>query len=382
MRVFAAVLRLVAVLFLLTAAAIAGDGIRVLRTQPSPSATPSEPSLAAGAAPATSTATTNCDQLARIALSLAPALAIADAGGGMQRITSAEGGYSFLVPMTWRAKDTFAVQPMFGQVYLTSYDPKTAPTPDPERWMLPPEVGISFIVQVWRNPDGLSLDRYASLVRIGPDQMSTDAGTFTIIGGQQAYHFTIHDEHRFQPVDRPPVVTRQIRVIWLIQSPRPDWVVVAYATPGESSLLATVERAVAGMTITTPVASRRPVTLQRDAILSSWLLDKSGATIAGRRVEAKLMTYAEANAALNGGGGGLLRIDHDPDDLYWVVAVSGGDLPMGRRGRLSSSGTPPPTAWILYDTAATGGDIAGTGTRYAVQGTWPPSFDALPDRCY
>jgi hypothetical protein len=80
----------------------------------------------------------------------------------------------------------------------------------------------------------------------------------------------------------------------------------------------------------------------------------------------------------------LLRLDHDPDDLYWVVAVSGADLPQGRGGPMGigvSGTTPAPTAWILYDTSATSDDLAGTGTQIATQGSWPPGFDALPDRC-
>src|SRR5207245_10423595 len=96
--------------------------------------------------------------------------------------------------------------------------------------------------------------------------------------------------------------------------------------------------------------------------------------IPGRRVEAKLMTYAEANAAMNQPvpPGAvkpiqLVRLDHDPDDLYWVVAVSGGaDLPQPMGGPLrQNAGTPQPTAWMLYDTSATGDNLAGTGMQLA-----------------
>jgi hypothetical protein len=190
-------------------------------------------------------------------------------------------------------------------------------------------------------------------------------------------------------------VTRQTRIVWLIQSPVPDRVIVAWATPGESALFATVERAVTQMTITPPDQSQRPVTYQRRDVLEKWSYDKNGALIAGRRVEAKLMTYAEANAAMNRPAPAvgataapkpiqLLRLDHDPDDLYWVVAVSGPDLPQGRGGpmRIGVSGaTPTPTAWILYSTSATADDLAGTATQIATQGSWPPSFTDLPDRC-
>ena len=103
------------------------------------------------------------------------------------------------------------------------------------------------------------------------------------------------------------------------------------------------------------------------------------------------MTYAEAGAAMSYRDGapgtptanGLLRVDHDPDELFWLVAVSGPDLPQGRGGPYRPNASPPPpTAWILFETAATaGGRSASTGAQYSVAGTWPAGFDALPDRC-
>jgi len=62
------------------------------------------------------------------------------------------------------------------------------------------------------------------------------------------------------------------------------------------------------------------------------------------------------------------------------VAVSGPDLPQGRGGPAGAR-SPAPTAWILYDTSGTGGTQSGTGQQIATAGTWPPGFDALPDRC-
>ena len=106
------------------------------------------------------------------------------------------------------------------------------------------------------------------------------------------------------------------------------------------------------------------------------------------------MTFTEANAAMTIGGGPppspggpkpiqLLRLDHDPDDLYWVTAVSGPDLPQGRGGPrgLGPPSTPPPTTWILGDMSATGQNTGPTAGQYSTQGSWPQNFDALPDRC-
>jgi hypothetical protein len=267
--------------------------------------------------------------------------------------------------------------------------------------MLPPEVGIHLDLELWWNPDHLSLDRYGDGVRIGPDQVAVLPGAALTVAGQAAYRFTIQDERRFQPSNAPLITVRQTRAVWLVPTLRDDRLLVVAATPAESSLLPAVERAVATIALAPAMRSERPVSWQRSDILKQWLLDKSGAAIQGRRVESKLMTYAEASAALNaphigttgatdaptGGGPGsraIPRMDHDPDGLYWVVVVSGPDLPHGRGGPLAAS-SPVPTAWIFYDTPATSDSISGTGVQYAgasaASGTWPLGFDSLPDRC-
>jgi hypothetical protein len=147
------------------------------------------------------------------------------------------------------------------------------------------------------------------------------------------------------------------------------------------------------------VRTERSVTVQRSALLNQWLIGKDGNAIPGRRVEAKLMIYAEASAAMSaphigdqngpstGGGPGsraIPRMDRDPDALYWVVAVSGPDLPQ-RRGGPMGAPSPEPTAWIFYDTPATTDSASGTGAQYAGAGpatpAWPVGFDDLPDRC-
>jgi hypothetical protein len=59
-------------------------------------------------------------------------------------------------------------------------------------------------------------------------------------------------------------------------------------------------------------------------------------------------------------------------------------LPRGGPLRLGSDppATPTPTAWVLYDMAATNDRGEMTGMSLSSNGTWPPGFDAQPDRCH
>ena len=219
---------------MIAGALLAGNTLRAIRTH-APAVTPDLESAAGSAASASSTAPANCITLGQILPRIAPPIAVQDLGNGSQRVTSAEGGYSVVLPSAWfTTANTIGITPQFGQLHATSYDLKTAPTPDPERWMQPPQVGISVDIQVWLNPDHEPLDRYAEHILIGPDQITRQPGTMTSIDGRPAYRFAINDEHRFQPADRPLVVTRQTRVVWVVQSGHPDRAIVAYATPGRA----------------------------------------------------------------------------------------------------------------------------------------------------
>jgi hypothetical protein len=394
MRMPRVALNLVIVGIVIVGAIVVGENLRQARTR-APSG--AEATARSAAAAPVSAATPmpspgNCTKFGAIQPRVAPSLASSDEANGTQRFTSAEGGYSIVLPASWRVVPSVFGSGFtaYGQLHATSYDPQAVPAPDPERMMLPPSVGISLDIQVWMNSEHLALEKFADNVHIGPDQFARRPGTSLTVGGRAAFRLTINDEHRFQPADRPLVVTRQTRIVWLIQGVERERVFVIYATPGESNLLAVVERAVADMSFRASFASQRRVVHQRDEILNRWLFDKTG-PIAGRRAEAKLMTYAEAHAAMNDVPPGgpkpiqLLRLDHDPNDLYWLVAVSGPGLPAmrsGPPGRGATQTTPPATAWILYNTSATDdSDVASTGMRASSQGSWPPGFDALPDRC-
>ena len=344
----------------------------------------------------------DCADLAKTTPVTVPPLLITELGDGTKRVTSAEGGYTLAVPDAWLATANSAggIEPQFAQAHLVSFDPRTAPTARPESGnMLPPEVGIHLDLELWWNPDHLSPAQYAPGVRIGPDQIAVLSGSAVAIGGRSAYRFTIQDERRFQPSNAPLVMVRQTRAVWLVPTMRDDRMLVVAATPAESGLLSTVERAVATLAIAPGIRSERPITRQRSEILKEWLVGSDGSSIPGRRVEAKLMTYTDASEALNsshtgtpngptGGGPGsrvIPRMDHDPDALYWVVVVSGPDLPQGRLGPMAA-GSPAPTAWIFYDTPATTDNASGTGAQYAGSGPgtppWPAGFDTLPDLCH
>ena len=360
--------------------------------------------LSVSASPSASptAATSDCVALGKLIPTTVPPLIVSDLGNGTKRVTSAEGGYMIVAPSAWlvTAGSSGVIEPWFAQVHFSSFDPRAAPTSRPEAGgMLPPEVGIHLDLELWWNPDHLAPERYAQNVHIGPDQIAVLPGAPVMVAGQQAYRFTIQDERRFQPTNAPLITVRQTRSVWLVPTLRDDRMLVIAATPAESDLLPVVERAVSTIAIAPGIRSERPVTFQRSAILKQWLLDKTGALIPGRRVEAKLMTYADASAAMyephtsdrngpsTGGGSGsraIPRIDHDPDALYWVVVVAGPGLPQGRGGPIGAS-SPAPTAWIFYDTPATSESASGTGVQYAGAGpltpAWPLGFDTLPDLC-
>ena len=335
-------------------------------------------------------AAADCVLVGSVAPQPALALGISDLGDGTKRVINADGGYSVIVPAAWLITASLGgIAPLFGQTHVSSFDPRTVPTARPEAGtILPPEAGIHLDIELWSNPRRDSLDRYTEGVRIGGDQIGVLPGRRVTVDGRAAYRFTIQDERRFQPSSGPLIATRQTRAVWLVPTDRDDRLLVIVATPAESSLLWVVERAVDTLRMSAPATPAYGVTVQRSEILKPWLMGKDD-PISGRRAEAKLMTYTEASAALNAPVSadpnaprvvGLLRIDHDPEDLFWVVAVSGPGLPEGRGGPFGQPSRPP-TAWILYAVSATGDRNASTGAQYASQGTWPPGFDALPDRC-
>jgi len=381
--------RLFVVLIAIVGGLALGQTLRDYRmSSPAPTEEPASGALNGASSLAVSNRA-NCDVLARLSRVSAPPLAIADLGNGTKRLTSAEGGYLIDVPSSWLVQAGPFTTPMFGQVHMTSYDPSSIDQRAlPVAGMLPPETGIAVDLQIWRNPTGEAPDRYVeNVVHYHPDGVAVLPGSYVTVAGQRTYQAAIQDEHRFQPGTGPLVVTRQTRLVWVVPILRPDRYLVVIAQPGESPLRHAVEDALKSLHVMKPVVSQMPVIHQRSEIFDRWLNGKSG-PIPGRRVEAKLMTYAEAEAAMRGGNDhGLFRIDRDPDELFWLVAVSGGpDLPLPRGGPLrlgsGSPATPTPTAWMLYDMAATNDRGEMTGMSLSSNGTWPPGFDAQPDLCH
>ena len=204
--------------FCLTLSAVACGDLQSGQAGAPPSATPTSASAPAA----------DCVALGAISPIPVPPLAVVDLGDGTKRVTSAEAGYSLVVPGTWLVSGAIAgtVNPWFGQGHMSSYDPRAAPTPRPEAGtILPPEVGVRLDIEMWANPLREPLDIYAQRVHIGPDQIAVLPGAFVRLAGGQAYRMTIQDERRFQPSLGPLVATRQTRAVWLVPSPRADRVV-------------------------------------------------------------------------------------------------------------------------------------------------------------
>lgn len=333
---------------------------------PSPSATPAR-----------------CEVLAHLAPAPVPPLTSTDAGNGMKRVTSAEGGWSLEVPASWFVNPGFLGGLALGQAAITSYELKgldysgmIGPN------MLPASTGVRLHVELWSNPSRDAPEQFAPSVRIGGDQTTLVDGAAVVLGGQRAFRVVLEEERRQEREPGGPIVAmRQSRALWVVPSLRPDRMLVIYAWPRENALITSAERIVSTLVLTQPVPPRMPVLAQRDEIVRRWLFDeKTGEPIPGRRAEAKLVTYAEANGAMGAGalpGGG--RIDRDPEELFWVVAVSGDGLPTGRGSLLA---TASPTRWLLYITPATNDRMEMTGAAFGAQGDWPPFFDALADRCH
>jgi len=189
--------------------------------------------VAAALGPTGDPATAECVELARLPDRPAPPLAVVELGQGTRRITSADGGYSITAPAAWSVSGSFAgaIEPLFGQVHLGSFDRQRVQTPRPEAgYMLPPEVGINLDIEIWQNPKREPLERYALGVGIGPDQVAVVPGGPVTLDGRVAYRFTIQDERRFQPANAPLIATRQTRAVWLVSTSREDRLIVIAAT--------------------------------------------------------------------------------------------------------------------------------------------------------
>src|SRR5438046_5208914 len=171
MRTARRVLEVIAAAALLIVALVAGALLRDYRAEPS--VTPSfEPSGIPALAAPTQRPQPNCVALGQIAPTPVQQLATPDLGNGTKMVTSAEGGYTLVVPSSWKVQPGILPgTPWFGQVHITSYDPATIGRLGPEAPdILPPQFGISLDLQLWWNPNGEALDQYAQRVHIGTDQ--------------------------------------------------------------------------------------------------------------------------------------------------------------------------------------------------------------------
>ena len=86
------------------------------------------------------------------------------------------------------------------------------------------------------------------------------------------------------------------------------------------------------------------------------------------RIDAKLMTRREFEQA-SGPNGTSTSPNWDPNQVIWVVAISGEVVPQFSRGLVFP--------WGIYLVSVDSGDIIG---MRAGAGPWPSYFDGLPDR--
>jgi hypothetical protein len=248
---------------------------------------------------------------------------------------------------------------------------------------LPTSTGVRLDVEVWANPNKLDPARYAASLRLFVDQAGFEAVQTIPVGGQLAFRAVVKEEHLEGHDVNGPIVTRQSRLLWVVPTLGSDRLLVLYAWPRENQLIATADSIVSTLSLSTPVIARVPVKYSRDQVLHKWLYDPRGASIPGRRAQAKLMTDAEFTRALPEISSSLgldlvnrtLRIDQDPGKLLWIVLVSGGDL--GHDWRQ----TPPQYTWILFTAQATSETLPIDLTIFSTGSDWPTAFNDLTDLC-
>jgi hypothetical protein len=248
---------------------------------------------------------------------------------------------------------------------------------------LPASTGVRLDVEVWANPHKLDPARYAASLRLFGDQAGFEAVQTIPVGGQLAFRAVVKEEHLEGHDANGPIVSRQSRLLWVVPTRGTDRLLVLYAWPRENPLIATAEGIVSTLSLSTPVIARVSVKYSRDQVLHKWLYDPRGASIPGRRAQAKLMTDAEFTRALPEISSSLgldlvnrtLRIDQDPGKLLWIVLVSGGDL--GHDWRQ----TPPQYTWILLTAQATSETLPIDLTIFSTGSYWPTAFNDLTDLC-
>ena len=293
-----------------------------------------------------------------------PSPATSSAGAGMARVESAAGGWRMEFPDGW-----WPTRNGFAGILLSTRDPDLgiASTVGMENWFSNP---TSLRVEVWANPDHLSAEAWSIGNLGGTIVTKTSESSPTTIAGKAALVF------RQSVGPQPPDNHFDSQKIWIVPTERSDRMLVITAQLGESVYATEIDAAVMSLAIFSPQSAVTSVNITRDDVLGRW----KNTSPAPGRVEAKLVTWAEASTLESAMSWN--RLDRDPDSLVWVVAVSvvGGEPGFGLPGRgLGQQASP---RWQMYVTPANSSDDgAGMWGQLSPNGDWPPGFDALKDRC-
>jgi len=284
-----------------------------------------------------------------------PTLAVAPAPGGLARAENAAGGWSLAVPDGW-----WPQRWGFGGAMFWTHDPDLGIASPGLSLNWP---GTSVVrVEIWVNPDHLDATGYAR------EYFRTGASPMTIAGREGAT-FTV--DRGAQPPDNHGLVERE----WIVPTLFDGRMLVITATPADTAYRQEVDALVASIALSSPLPASQKPDITRQQVLDRWV----GAKVKQQptRVEAKLVRFEDVNA--RGLGNGMARLDRDPRQLVWVVAVSLKGLPdsgFGGRGLVDTG----PQKWTAYVTPAFSTDSGdGLWSQYSANGDWPDWFDALVD---
>jgi len=299
-----------------------------------------------------------------------PSPATSSTGAGLARVESGAGGWRLDFPDGW-----WPSRNGFAGILLSTRDPDLGIggpiTSGLEGWYL---TGAGLRIELWANPDHLSAEAW-SAAHLGDTFVAktTDSSPVTIAGKTALIL-------RRSVGPQPPDNHFDSQKTWIVPTERADRMLVITAQLGEGVYAAEMDAAVASLAVFPAQRAASSVDVSREDVLGRW----KNAGPAPGRVEAKLVTWADAQTLDKASG--LNPLNRDPDSLVWIVAVSavGGEpgfsLPT-RGGRLGGGQSDAPR-WQMYVTPANSNDDgAGTWGQLSSNGDWPPGFDALKDRC-
>jgi hypothetical protein len=295
-----------------------------------------------------------------------PTLPTSTAAPGVTRAESAPGGWRIDFPDGW-----WPTRSGFGGASLSTRDPAfgfSTPT-RPTGWTWTPP---TLRIEVWANPDKLDLTAYVAANFADNLVAKTLDRAQTTLAGQPA--ILLRRSNGPQPPDNSMVSEKT----WIVPTTRAERMLVITAYPADSAYQSEIDASVASLALFSPQAPPSTIDISRQQVLELWTNHPLGTP---GRVEAKLVKWSEANAGLTGNG--LARLDRDPDQLVWIVAVSvaGGSPGFSLPSRGVRRGGDP-FRWTLYVTPASSSDDGvGGWSQSSDRGDWPEFFDTLVDRC-